>query len=116
MCLRIHTASSAASECSWWRASKIILRSSSLISGRFLRTLVILEVWASIAFSPAKYEEAICFRISGFTLNANLLGIPKEGVGASNDAKAHFGPPKFKDARFLLEGKSETLVIHIHYL
>jgi uncharacterized protein (DUF2141 family) len=31
-------------------------------------------------------------------------GIPKEGVGASNDAKAHFGPPKFKDAKFLVEG------------
>ena len=38
-------------------------------------------------------------------LDANFLGIPKEGVGATNDAKAHFGPPKFKDAKFLIEGK-----------
>jgi uncharacterized protein (DUF2141 family) len=49
-------------------------------------------------------------------LDANILGIPKEGVGASNDAKGHFGPPKFKDAKFLVEGNPQTLVIHIHYL
>jgi uncharacterized protein (DUF2141 family) len=49
-------------------------------------------------------------------LDANFLGIPKEGVGASNDANAHFGPPKFKDAKFLVEGNPKTLVIHIHYL
>jgi uncharacterized protein (DUF2141 family) len=49
-------------------------------------------------------------------LDANFLGIPKEGVGASNDAKAHFGPPKFKDAKFFVEGNPQTLVIHIHYL
>lgn len=29
----------------------------------------------------------------------NFVGIPKERVGASNDAKGSFGPPKFDDAR-----------------
>src|SRR5258708_2936742 len=28
-------------------------------------------------------------------LEKNFIGMPKEGVGASNDAKASFGPPKF---------------------
>jgi uncharacterized protein (DUF2141 family) len=28
-------------------------------------------------------------------LDSNFLGIPREGVGASNNAKGHFGPPKF---------------------
>jgi len=28
----------------------------------------------------------------------NLPGIPREGVGASNDAKGHFGSPKFDAA------------------
>jgi len=33
-------------------------------------------------------------------LNTNFLGIPSEGVGASNDATGFMGPPKFKDASF----------------
>jgi uncharacterized protein (DUF2141 family) len=33
-------------------------------------------------------------------LTTNFLGIPKESYGASNDAPARFGPPKWKDARF----------------
>ena len=33
-------------------------------------------------------------------LTTNFLGIPKESYGASNDAPAMFGPPKWKDAKF----------------
>ena len=33
-------------------------------------------------------------------LDTNILGIPKEDFGASNDAKASFGPPKYQDAKF----------------
>lgn len=33
-------------------------------------------------------------------LSTNFLGIPKESYGASNDAPARFGPPKWKDAKF----------------
>src|SRR5262249_2772539 len=33
-------------------------------------------------------------------LDANFMGIPREGVGASNNAKGHLGPPKFHDAAF----------------
>ena len=28
------------------------------------------------------------------------MGIPREGVGASNDAKGHFGPPKLMPPPF----------------
>jgi uncharacterized protein (DUF2141 family) len=49
-------------------------------------------------------------------LDTNFLGIPKEGVGASNDAKGHMGPPKFPDASFSFTGDRLQLVIHIHYL
>ena len=49
-------------------------------------------------------------------LDSNILGIPKEGVGASNDAKAHMGPPRFKDAVFRMEGRAQSLTIHINYL
>lgn len=37
-----------------------------------------------------------------FKIDRIAGGIPKEGFGASNDAKAIFGPPKFKAAKFEL--------------
>ncbi len=49
-------------------------------------------------------------------MDSNFLGIPKEGVGASNDAKGHMGPPRFKDATFRMEGASRSLTIHVNYL
>lgn len=36
-------------------------------------------------------------------LDTNFLGIPKEPTAMSNNAKARFGPPKYKDAKFELE-------------
>ena len=49
-------------------------------------------------------------------LERNFMGIPTDGVGASNDPVSHFGPPKFLDARFPYEGGHETLTVHVHYL
>ena len=39
-------------------------------------------------------------------MDTKAFGIPKEGYGASNDAKATFGPPSFADAKF--EHQQET--------
>ncbi|MEM6709144.1 MAG: DUF2141 domain-containing protein [Pseudomonadota bacterium] len=33
-------------------------------------------------------------------LKTNMVGMPKEPWGVSNDAKGRFGPPSWKDARF----------------
>ncbi len=33
-------------------------------------------------------------------MDTNLIGIPKEGVCASNDPKARMGPPDYDEARF----------------
>lgn len=49
-------------------------------------------------------------------LDTNFLGIPREGVGASNNAKGHFGPPKFNDASFGYSGGDMDLRIVISYL
>jgi uncharacterized protein (DUF2141 family) len=49
-------------------------------------------------------------------LDTNFLGMPKEGVGASNDASGHFGPPRFDDARFSYKGGLQALTIHVRYL
>ncbi|HUB07511.1 MAG TPA: DUF2141 domain-containing protein [Myxococcales bacterium] len=42
----------------------------------------------------------------------NFLGIPKEPVGVSNDAKGTFGPPPFDKARFQLTAKL-SMTIHL---
>jgi uncharacterized protein (DUF2141 family) len=49
-------------------------------------------------------------------LDTNLMGIPREGVGASNDARGHFGPPKFDAASFRFSGGRLALKITINYL
>jgi len=48
-------------------------------------------------------------------LDSNLFGIPREGVGASNNAKGHFGPPKFEDAAFQFTGGHLELRIAMAY-
>jgi len=49
-------------------------------------------------------------------LDTKLMGIPREGVGASNGAKGHFGPPKFEAAAFSFSGGRLELKITINYL
>jgi len=49
-------------------------------------------------------------------LDTNFIGIPREGVGASNNAKGHHGPPKFHDAAFPFAGGHLDLQITITYL
>lgn len=47
-------------------------------------------------------------------MDTNFLGIPKEGIGTSNDAKGFMGPPKYKDAKFsVIENTNKTLQILI---
>ena len=49
-------------------------------------------------------------------LDTNFLGIPREGVTASNNAKGHFGPPPFLDASIAYPGGHLYLRIVIPYL
>jgi len=49
-------------------------------------------------------------------LDTNFMGIPREGVAASNDARGRFGPPKFDDAAFQVSGDQVNLSIAITYL
>ncbi len=44
-------------------------------------------------------------------LDTNFLGIPKEPTAMSNNAKGSFGPPKYKDAKFVLSSKNNTIKI-----
>ena len=48
-------------------------------------------------------------------LDTNLLGIPKEGYGFSNDAKALLGAPSFSAANFPYDGQNLELTISLNY-
>lgn len=47
-------------------------------------------------------------------MDTNVMGIPTEKWGFSNDAAGTMGPPQFADARFVLMGKNKSLVINLH--
>ena len=49
-------------------------------------------------------------------MDANFLGMPKEGVGVSNNANGHFGSPSYEDSKFKVNQKSLKLNITIKYL
>jgi uncharacterized protein (DUF2141 family) len=49
-------------------------------------------------------------------MDRNIIGMPKEGVGASNNARGHLGPPKYQDAKFAFTGTDESITINIVYL
>lgn len=44
-------------------------------------------------------------------LDHNLLGIPREPVGASNNPPAHLGPPRFDECSFRVGGAPQTISI-----
>ena len=69
------------------------------------------------AVAPGDYAVSVTHdENSNGRIDTNFLGMPREGVGASNDAKGSFGPPKFEDARFRFGGGREDLQVHIRYL
>jgi len=83
-------------------------------------TSPISEKNASCEFSglePGTYAVSVFHdENSNGKLDTNFLGMPREGVGASNDAKGHMGPPKFDAAKFQFSGGRLNLKIPIHYL
>jgi uncharacterized protein (DUF2141 family) len=48
-------------------------------------------------------------------LDTNLIGIPKEGFGFSNNVMGKFGPPSFKDASFIMPA-TRSLSVTAKYL
>lgn len=66
---------------------------------------------------PGKYALALVHdENSNGHLDMNFAKIPKEGVGASNNASSTFRAPKFEDALFTLKpGEKKKLVIDVKY-
>ena len=49
-------------------------------------------------------------------LDRNWLGLPKEGMGFSNDAPMRFGQPRFHDAAFILGIGDAEISFRLRYL
>src|SRR5215469_2746079 len=83
-------------------------------------TSSISEKKASCEFSgiePGTYAVSVFHdENSNGKLDTNFLGIPREGVGASNNARGHMGPPKFEVAQFQFSGGRLNIKITINYL
>ena len=92
------------------KAEKAIARGSSDISER-------RAVCQFAGLAPGTYAVSVFHdENSNGRLDTNFMGIPREGVGASNDAKGHFGPPKFDAAAFRFPGGRLDLKITVTYL
>ena len=48
-------------------------------------------------------------------MDKNLLGIPKEGYGASNNPSKKMRPPTFDEAKFNLDADEKTIEINLIY-
>ena len=72
---------------------------------------------ASLAFrnlEPGHYGISIIYdEDSDGELDLNLLGIPSEGFGFSNNARASFGPPKWNRVRFQVKEPSTSIDIRL---
>lgn len=66
---------------------------------------------------PGRYAvRAFLDENSNGKVDRALLGIPKEGIGFSNDARIHLGPPKWADAVFDFDGDEQEIHFDLRYL
>ena len=74
---------------------------------------------ATVSFEglpPGDYAIAVVHDENGNgKLDFGLFRIPKEGLGASRDARGVFGPPSFDDAKLHVEAGRLKVPIHLTY-
>lgn len=64
---------------------------------------------AILELPPGDYAASLFYDANGNgELDSNFIGIPKEPVAMSNNAKGKFGPPRYRDALFSLTGEGVT--------
>ena len=56
-------------------------------------------------------SKPILYKNDNGKMDTNFLGIPKEPVAISNNAKGKFGPPKYKDAKFMISTSPTNIKI-----
>ena len=73
-------------------------------------TIRIRDVPSGIYAAQAYHDEN-----GNHVLDRNWLGIPTEGLGFSNDARFHFGPPRFGEAAFRLGPGGGRIAFALRY-
>jgi uncharacterized protein (DUF2141 family) len=89
---------------------------------RFATNIMIIKIRKSQArcdfedIPPGTYAMAVVHdeNMNG-KLDSNWVGIPMEGYGFSNDAKAFLGAPSFTAASFLYDGRNIDLTMRLNY-
>jgi len=66
---------------------------------------------------PGKYAAAVLHDANdNLEMDFNIVGMPKEGYGFSNNAKGLFGPPSFSKAAFEIDKGIKNIKIKVNYL
>lgn len=52
---------------------------------------------------------------NNFDLDRSFLGMPREGIGFSNDAPMRFGPPSFEDAAIEIDAGGAATRLRLRY-
>lgn len=66
---------------------------------------------------PGEYAVVVVHDENGNNdLDTSWIGIPKEGIGASNNAKGRMGPPRWRDAKFTVTAAGAEQRIDLVYL
>ena len=66
---------------------------------------------------PGEYALAVVHdENANNTLDTSWIGIPREGIGTSNNAKGRMGPPKYRDAKFEVGASGAVQNIAIVYM
>ncbi|MEG3178063.1 DUF2141 domain-containing protein [Sphingomonas sp. RB3P16] len=65
---------------------------------------------------PGRYAAQVFYDQNGNNkVDRALFGVPKEGVGFSNDAKIKLAPPKWEEAVFDYDGQEKTIRLKLRY-
>ena len=65
---------------------------------------------------PGRYAAQVFYDENGNgKVDRGLFGLPKEGVGFSNDAKIKLAPPKWEEAVFDYDGQEKTIRLKLRY-
>lgn len=65
---------------------------------------------------PGRYAAQVFYDQNGNgKIDRAMFGVPKEGVGFSNDAKIKLAPPKWEEAVFDYDGQEKTIRLRLRY-
>jgi acyl-CoA reductase-like NAD-dependent aldehyde dehydrogenase/uncharacterized protein (DUF2141 family) len=72
------------------------------------------ELHIDTALPPGTYAVSVYEDLnSNHKLDHNLIGIPSEPVGVSNNPKVHMRPPRFDESSFRLGAKEQTITVNL---